>query len=83
MSLDGIDFAVTYSAKKEGVKLSIISSGVYDAGRISNNALKSIGNGGGHEHMAGGFISYSSLDNRDASYIRKVIEDKFLKELKG
>lgn len=83
MSLDGIDFAVTYSAKKEGVKLSIRSCGVYDAGRISNNALKSIGNGGGHEHMAGGFISYSSLDNRDASYIRKVIEDKFLKELKG
>lgn len=83
MSLDGIDFAVTYSAKKEGVKLSIRSSGVYDAGRISNNALKSIGNGGGHEHMAGGFISYSSLDNRDASYIRKVIEDKFLEELKG
>lgn len=33
--------------------------------------------------MAGGFISYSSIDNRDASYIRKVIEDKFLEELKG
>ena len=82
MSLDGIDFAVAYSAKEEGVKLSIRSGGVYDAGRISNRALKDIGNGGGHEHMAGGFISYAKAGCQDAACIRKIIEDKFLSELR-
>ena len=66
---------------EEGIKLSIRSSGVYDAGRISNSALKNVGNGGGHEHMAGGFISYAKLDNKDKAYIRSIIEDKFLKQL--
>ena len=82
MSLDGIDFAVAYSAKEEGVKLSIRSGGVYDAGRISNRALKDIGNGGGHEHMAGGFISYAKAGCQDAACVRKIIEDKFLSELR-
>lgn len=80
MTLDGIDFAVTYSAKDEGIKLSIRSSGVYDAGRISNRALKEIGNGGGHELMAGGFINYNKIKSSDAAGIRKVIEEKFLEE---
>lgn len=61
MSLDGIDFAVVYSVKTDGVKLSIRSNGKYDAGTITNKALEGVGNGGGHEHMAGGFISESNL----------------------
>lgn len=83
MTLDGIDFALAYSAKEEGVKLSIRSSGVYDAGCISNHALMNIGNGGGHEHMAGGFISYASLKDKTPAGIRKLIEDKFLTELRN
>jgi len=45
-----------YSEKKDGIRLSIRSTKQYDAGLIANKALLGIGNGGGHELMAGGFV---------------------------
>lgn len=81
MSLDGVNLAIVYSAKEEGIKLSIRSNGSYDSGRISNKALCDIGNGGGHEHMAGGFISYDKLERKDAAGIREIIKNRFMSEV--
>lgn len=37
-------------------------------GKLTNEALKGIGNGGGHEHMAGGFIPFGNIpQNSDAN----------------
>jgi hypothetical protein len=49
--------------------------------RISNKALCDIGNGGGHEHMAGGFISYDKLERKDAAGIREIIKNRFMSEV--
>ena len=81
MSLDGVNLAIVYSAKEEGIKLSIRSNGSYDSGRISNKALCDIGNGGGHEHMAGGFISYDKLERKDAAGIREIIKNRYMSEV--
>jgi hypothetical protein len=44
-------------------------------------ALCDIGNGGGHEHMAGGFISYDKLERKDAAGIREIIKNRFMSEV--
>ena len=46
-----------------------------------NKALCDIGNGGGHEHMAGGFISYDKLERKDAAGIREIIKNRFMSEV--
>lgn len=56
LDLDEVNLSVVYSDKKDGIKLSIRSDTKYDAGLITQNALEGIGNGGGHELMAGGFV---------------------------
>ena len=56
MRLEEVDFTVIYSIKQDGIKLSVRSNGKYDAGHLTNCALDGIGNGGGHENMAGGFV---------------------------
>lgn len=59
LSLAEISLSVVYSIKREGIKLSVRSdSQRYDAGIIINQALKGIGNGGGHAAMAGGFVEF-------------------------
>jgi len=56
LALDEVNLSVVYSEKKDGIRLSIRSTKRYDAGLITNKALLGIGNGGGHELMAGGFV---------------------------
>lgn len=56
LALDEVNLSVVYSDKKDGIKLSIRCDTKYDAGLIAKNALEGIGNGGGHELMAGGFV---------------------------
>ena len=55
LALDEVDVVIVSSYREDGIKLS-------------NEALKGIGNGGGHEHMAGGFIPFGNIpQNSDAN----------------
>jgi len=56
-----VPLVVVAIAKKDGIKLSIRTT--LSAGESALSILESIG-GGGHEHAAGGFISYSELDEK-------------------
>ncbi len=59
LAIDEVFLSVVYSIKNDGVKLSVRSDNpMYDAGKITNEALKGIGNGGGHPTMAGGFVFF-------------------------
>lgn len=59
VAVKDVHLAVVYSVRNEGIKISIRSdkqSGCH-AGEIAIEALDGIGTGGGHERMAGGYIS--------------------------
>ena len=71
-----VTFSVVYSIKKDGIKLSVRSSGEYNAGKIANKALDGIGSGGGHQSMAGGFVPIDSGCDIDSLIID--IENRFL-----
>lgn len=77
LDLIEVDFSVVYSLKKDGIKLSVRSSGLLDAGKITNEALKGLGSGGGHASMAGGFVPIDG-DSSDADRKIADIEDRFL-----
>ncbi len=84
-TLDGINLAIVYSLKQEGIKLSIRSSGKYLSGVIAMNALKGIGTGGGHDNMAGGYVPYFRIDGRNPGEaevlrIEQEIKARFLRE---
>lgn len=56
LSLDTVFFSVVYSSRGSGLKFSVRSEiDKLDAGVITANALSSVGNGGGHNCMAGGY----------------------------
>ena len=69
MALDEVDVVIVSSYREDGIKLSVRSSAPWcNAGKLTNEALKGIGNGGGHEHMAGGFIPFGNIpQNSDAN----------------
>ena len=53
LALDEVDVVIVSSYQEDGIKLSVRSSAPWcNAGKLTNEALKGIGNGGGHEHMA-------------------------------
>lgn len=85
LELREVDFSVVYSFREKGVKLSIRSEDShFDAGVITNRALKDLGGGGGHASMAGGYIPYSCLDGLDKDNIEQIsalINERFLNEL--
>lgn len=89
MMLDGTDITVVYSLRDDGIKISLRSNSGVDVGKIANRALRGIGSGGGHENMAGGFVSYdSSIKNPtgDETYVNAIIEDirhRFVMEIRG
>lgn len=57
LALKEVDVAVVFSEKNGGIKVSIRSEDdSIDAGKVISEALKNVGNGGGHKSMAGGFI---------------------------
>lgn len=76
LNLIEVNISVVYSLKKEGIKLSIRSTGEYDAGKLTNAALEGIGGGGGHASMAGGFVPVKS--NQDIEQLIAEIQDRFL-----
>lgn len=83
LSLDGVDFVVVYSIREDGLKISSRSKipRILDAGKITSNALKNIGSGGGHSFMAGGFIptsSYNILQQDLKHYIISKFKDCIL-----
>ena len=62
LSVSGVDIVVAYSERNNGVKLSIRSSiDKVKANTLVRFLVKDVGVGGGHEHMAGGFIPADNL----------------------
>ena len=72
-----VEFSVVYSIKEDGIKLSVRSGGVYDAGKITNQALIGLGGGGGHASMAGGFVPFTDKNNNAEEIIGR-IQARFL-----
>ena len=78
LALVEVTFSVVYSRKKEGIKLSVRSERpTLDAGKIISEALKGIGNGGGHASMAGGFVPFSG-NAAEAELMFKEIQARFM-----
>lgn len=76
LALDEVNLTVVYSEKRGGIKLSIRSEKQYDAGLITKNALVGMGNGGGHEQMAGGFVPKKKSVSTDQMISN--LEDRFV-----
>lgn len=81
LALAEVDFSVVYTLKQDGIKISVRNSipGL-DAGKITNQALKGIGNGGGHASMAGGFVSFDE-NKMDDEILIASIQERFLQVL--
>lgn len=62
LALIEVEVAVVFSFREDGIKLSVRSEDPdIHAGNLLHTALRSIGNGGGHASMGGGFISRDRL----------------------
>lgn len=78
LDLVEVQFAVAYSMRDGGVKISVRSELNYlDAGTITANALEEIGAGGGHGVMAGGYIPKSSIENAEFD-LEEEIQNRFI-----
>jgi nanoRNase/pAp phosphatase (c-di-AMP/oligoRNAs hydrolase) len=63
LSVVGINIVVAYSVRDAGVKLSVRSiNKKIKANDLVRHLVTDVGVGGGHEHMAGGFIPAEKLD---------------------
>lgn len=75
LSIDEVKFSVVYSIKTDGIKISVRSeNNSYDSGKIIRKALKELGSGGGHQIMAGGFVSFEENDLPLDTLIEKIKE---------
>lgn len=86
LALDEVDVVVVVSLREDGIKLSVRSSTpLCNAGKITNEALRGIGNGGGHEHMAGGFVPFTQIGEKSfetmENELLEEIEKRFLEKL--
>lgn len=62
LSLENVDVAIAYSLRPEGVKISVRSiSKAIPANTFVRTLVNGLGFGGGHDHMAGGFIPRENL----------------------
>ncbi len=78
MLIAGVNLCIVYSIKVDGIKISVRSdNGYFDAGRLTNEALKGIGSGGGHPSMAGGFVPFTENHGKVEKIIEK-IENNFI-----
>ena len=78
LALKEVTFSVVYSRKSDGIKLSVRSEkSMLDAGKIVAEALKGIGNGGGHASMAGGFVPCTGSD-MDVKLLEAQMKERFL-----
>ncbi len=83
MSISDVKMSIIYSHKEDGVKLSVrCKTQDIDAGKVTERALKGIGSGGGHSHMAGGFVPFTDKCRSDNSII-DVIQLAFINEVEG
>lgn len=82
LSLVEVKFSIVYSIRKDGIKFSIRNERPeLDAGKISYEALKGLGSGGGHATMAGGFVPFKGMtdcDNAKINILLDTIEQSFL-----
>lgn len=77
-SLDVVNFAVVYSRRDSGFKFSVRSElDELDAGKIAEEALHTVGSGGGHKSMAGGFAAEDKLLDISVDF-NKTIQNLFL-----
>ncbi len=60
LSIKEIDFVVIYTVINSGIILSVRNlKPEWNAAKIVQSALEGLGTGGGHKHMAGGFIKFA------------------------
>ena len=79
LSLDEVEIAIIYSMREDGVKFSIRSELAHiHAGKMANQAMEGIGNGGGHAGMAGGLISKEEAEKLGV-HIDLTIRERFIK----
>ena len=81
LSLDEVDIAIVYSKRPDGYKISVRAETFLsdiDCGKIAAKALEGIGNGGGHQYMAGGFIPTEGVlslgNNPDEALIERFLK---------
>lgn len=78
MSIANVYLSVVYAIKTEGIKLSVRSKySTCDAGELCKIALEGYGNGGGHAHMAGGFVPFIGDEIQEQKLIQ-TIKERFL-----
>lgn len=78
LDIDAVNFAIVYTRRENGFKFSVRSEfDELDAGQIASAALESIGSGGGHRSMAGGFAEESKVLDLSID-MHKVIQNLFL-----
>ena len=81
LALIEVEVAVVFSFRDDGVKLSVRSEDPdIHAGNLLHDALKGIGNGGGHASMGGGLIEKEHLPEL-GRYPKDAIRNLFLKVL--
>lgn len=78
MLIAGINICIVYSIRVDGIKISVrCAKGSFDAGQLTNEALRGIGSGGGHPSMAGGFVPYTE-EHPKVDEIISMIENNFI-----
>lgn len=82
LSLNEVNACVVYANREGGYKLSVRSM-VEDihAGKLAADALKDIGNGGGHAAMAGGIIYPEAVEKNNINNIEEIVKERFLKAI--
>lgn len=79
LTLKEIDFMVTFSLREDGIKLSVRSAlEQYNCQQIIKNVLTGFGDGGGHAHMAAGFVPVSKEHSNE---IAAQLQNRFVKEI--
>lgn len=78
LSLVAVDISVVYAERKGGYKFSVRSElPEINAGKLTNLALRDIGNGGGHPTMAGGVL-YAERKHLLGKSVHEPIRRRFL-----
>lgn len=81
LALIEVEVAVVFSYRADGIKFSVRSEDPeIHAGNLVHDALRGIGNGGGHAGMAGGLIK-KEQEEVLGRYPKDAIRDMFLKAL--
>ncbi len=79
LTLNEIDFIVTFSLREDGIKLSVRSAlEQYNCANIIKNVLSGYGDGGGHAHMAAGFVPVS---REQSNMVAAQLQNRFVNEI--